>query len=264
MKSFVGWSVLLVAVAVIVIIVITMRKDCKRKCQTVKEYINQPGNYFTAPLNNYVERNSLDQTSPIIDISNRPELVNDFKLNWKAIRDEGLKAINKMTPIKGDLFFKDTIIKDENWKKMYLKWYGPIEEEMEKEFPITTSIIKSHPEIHLAMFSLLKSGGRIYPHAGPFRGSIRVHLGLQTPNDDNCYIMIGNEKYSWRDGELVAFDDTYRHEVANNTNQDRLILFLDIERKMNTKMSSSLNKFLIDKIAPITSRTNSKLEKVVL
>jgi beta-hydroxylase len=218
---------------------------------------------FTAPLNNHIGAYSLDDTTPIIDISSRTELVNDLIGNWERIRDEGLSYINDMTPIRGDQFFTEKIIKDDAWRKMYLKWYGPIKQETEEQFPITCGIVNKHPEIHLAMFSLLKKGGRIYPHAGPFRGSIRVHLGLSTPNDDRCYIKIGNQQYSWRDGELVAFDDTYRHEVVNDSDEDRLILFLDIERHMKTPFATKLNKFLIKNVASITSKTNSKQEKVV-
>ena len=28
--------------------------------------------------------------------------------------------------------------------------------------------------------------------------------------------------------KVVAFDDTYEHSVANNTNQSRIVLFMDI------------------------------------
>lgn len=258
-----GALVISAVVASVVFMVRWIHKDRIRKAQTVMEYLKQPAHILTAPLNMYYERISSDQTTPIIDISNRTELMKDLKDNWKTIRDEGLKLTDQMTPLKGELFFSSLIIKDDSWKKMYLKWYGDVEPSLQETCPVTSSILQKYPEIHLAMFSYLKKGGRIYPHAGPFRGCIRVHVGLQTPNDDNCYIKIGKEKYSWRDGEVVAFDDTYRHEVYNNTKQDRLILFMDLERDMKTGFASGLNRFLIRKIAPLTTRSNSKLEKIV-
>lgn len=145
---------------------------------------------------------------------------------------------------------------------------------MKKKCPVTAHLLESHPEVHLAMFSLLKAGGRIYPHAGPFRqvsehltkiarGTIRMHVGLRTPNDEKCYIKVADQNYYWKDGEIVAFDDTYRHEVVNGSTKDRLILFLDVEREMKTPRATRLNQFLIRKIAPLTTRKNSALEQVV-
>ena len=40
------------------------------------------------------------------------------------------------------------------------------------------------------------------------------------------------EPYSWRDGESVVFDETYVHEAYNKTQQNRIILFCDVERPL--------------------------------
>jgi beta-hydroxylase len=224
------------------------------------EYLSQPGLMLTASLNNYIERVSADDTSAIIDLKKHHlHLYNDLVTNWQAIRKEGEALTNEMTNIKGDLFF--THIADDQWKKKYLKWYGEIDPHMRLHCPVTVSILDKYPTVHLAMFSLLKSGGRILPHAGPFRGSIRVHVGLATPNDPDCYINIGKERYFWKDGEVIAFDDTYRHEVFNNTDKDRLILFLDVERAMKKPSATRKNQWLIKYIAPLTARANSRRER---
>jgi beta-hydroxylase len=45
--------------------------------------------------------------------------------------------------------------------------------------------------------------------------------------------MINNKKYIWTEGEDILFDDTLLHSVENNTNEPRVILFLDIPRQFN-------------------------------
>ncbi len=38
------------------------------------------------------------------------------------------------------------------------------------------------------------------------------------------------QRYSWRDGESVVFDETYIHYAENKTDQNRIIFFADVER----------------------------------
>ncbi|CAG9256120.1 hypothetical protein PUN4_260054 [Paraburkholderia unamae] len=75
------------------------------------------------------------------------------------------------------------------------------------------------------MFAMLPADGSLNPHRDPFAGSLRYHLGLSTPNDDRCAIIVDDIPDSWRDGEDVVFDETCLHHAQNKTRQDRLILF---------------------------------------
>ncbi|MEI6001043.1 aspartyl/asparaginyl beta-hydroxylase domain-containing protein, partial [Paraburkholderia bengalensis] len=69
---------------------------------------------------------------------------------------------------------------------------------------------------------------------------LRYHLGLVTPNDDRCAIVVDGIAYSWRDGEDVVFDETYMHHAANETDHDRIILFCDIARPMKYPWAQSI------------------------
>nr|BFE90647.1 hypothetical protein GCM10020185_11830 [Pseudomonas brassicacearum subsp. brassicacearum] len=82
------------------------------------------------------------------------------------------------------------------------------------------------------MFALLPGDSHLNPHRDPFAGSLRYHLGLSTPNSDDCRIFVDGQIYAWRDGEDVMFDETYVHWVKNETPQTRVILFCDVERPL--------------------------------
>ena len=71
------------------------------------------------------------------------------------------------------------------------------------------------------MFAMLPAGGDLGRHRDPFAGSLRYHLGLVTPNSDECRIFVDGEPYSWRDGEAVMFDETFIHWAENTTDVDR-------------------------------------------
>ncbi len=175
--------------------------------------------------------------------------------HMKTITGE-LKEIIKqdeLKEIKDDLFFRH--IADKKWKRFYIKWYGDFDKKALKMCPITCEILKPITSIKLAMFSVMEPGAKVSIHRGPFEGCLRYHLGLITPTSDECFIMINNEKYSWRDGEAILFNDTYLHSVQNNTNVTRYILFLDIERPMKGKMKG-INNFVCDNIVGMFSNQN--------
>jgi beta-hydroxylase len=93
------------------------------------------------------------------------------------------------------------------------------------------------------MFASLPPGAKLVRHRDPYAGSLRYHLGLVTPNHANCFIDVDGERYFWKDGEVVMFDETYIHFAANNTNQQRIVLFCDIERPLHTKIMRLFNRW---------------------
>jgi beta-hydroxylase len=83
------------------------------------------------------------------------------------------------------------------------------------------------------MFSLLPADGQLTRHLDPIACSLRYHLGLETPNSDDCFINIDGVSHSWENGKALMFDETYPHYARNDSNQFRLILMCDVERPMN-------------------------------
>ena len=157
--------------------------------------------------------------------------------------------------IKGDLFFEDIVVNPKDWTKLYLRWYNDIDPIGEKLCPRSASIIKSMPHVRIAMLSVLRPGAKILPHAGPYRGCLRLHMGLITPNSDECFISVNGQTYSWRDGRVVLIDDTYTHYVQNNTDEYRVILFCDIDRPMNF-MGRFTHELMISMFGKLTAREN--------
>lgn len=43
-------------------------------------------------------------------------------------------------------------------------------------------------------------------------------------------MQIGQRMVHWEEGRCVLFDDTYRHEVWNNTSGIRVVLLIDVPR----------------------------------
>ena len=76
------------------------------------------------------------------------------------------------------------------------------------------------------MFSVLTPGTHILPHRGVTNTRVVCHLPLVVPED--CALVVGGETHVWREGEAVAFDDTYEHEAWNRGSRTRVVLIVDV------------------------------------
>ncbi len=113
-------------------------------------------------------------------------------------------------------------------------------------FPKTFQLIKDIPGCSLAMFSVLPPGKKLDPHYGVYKGILRYHLGLIIPkNKEDCTIMVNGKKKYWERGKDLMFDDTFIHSVNNNTDETRVILFLDIQKQFNNIFLDTLNSIIL-------------------
>lgn len=215
-----------------------------------------------APINMVSYLFSKVPTTPYLDVDEIPEL-QLLKENWETIRDEGLslyeagdiKKSAQLDDIGFNSFFKT------GWTRFYIKWYKDYFPSAESRCPETIKLIKRCPSIKAAMFVNLPPGARLVKHRDPYAGSLRYHLGLQTPNDDDCYINVDDQIYSWRDGEDVLFDETYIHYAENKTDENRIIFFADIERPTTNVLAEIFNKLASRIVLAAGSSRNEASEK---
>jgi beta-hydroxylase len=218
---------------------------------------------FLAPFNVFIYLFSYVPPRPYLSLTHFPEL-RMLTDNWQAIREEGLQLLDKgyvCTAVNhNDLGFHTFFHK--GWKRFYLKWYDTPLPSAQRLCPHTIKLLENVPSVHGAMFALLPPGGRLSQHRDPWAGSLRYHLGLCTPNNDNCWIKVDGERKSWRDGEAMLFDETYVHEAKNESDTNRLILFCDVERPMRGWLATAFNHFIIRHIMKITATQNMEGEPV--
>jgi beta-hydroxylase len=175
----------------------------------------------------------------VLDPAEFPEL-DLLRQNWQTIRDEGMELVRQnyfdATKRPGTAGYYDigfrTFFKY-GWSRFYINWYGYTHHSARRHCPATVEILRRVPTVLGAMFAYLPKGGQLTRHADPLAISLRYHLGLATPNSDACFINVDGLNQSWRDGEVLMFDETYLHYVRNDTDSDRLILMCDVKRPLN-------------------------------
>ncbi len=212
-----------------------------------------------APYNLLMYAFSAVPARPILDRRGFPQL-DLLQANWQTIREEAMhlfdegyiRAAEKNNDASFNSFFK------QGWKRFYLKWYGEPLASAETLCPKTVALLNSIPSVKAAMFALLPPGSKLNPHRDPFAGSLRYHLGLITPNSEDCRIFVDGEMHSWGDGKDVVFDETYVHWAENRTDQTRVILFADVERPLRTRWMSAINHRVGAFMGKITASPNTE------
>ena len=163
-----------------------------------------------------------------------------FDERWTEIRDEAFAVAGMLShiprfhdimPAQADISAND----GRDWRVFIMKAYGVTVEDNLRRCPTVASILAEAPEVKSAILSFLAPGKHIPEHRGPFRAILRYHLMLSMPCDGSgvpaCVMNIDGVPYRLGDGESLLWDDTYRHEVWNRSDQVRIALLLDVWRK---------------------------------
>ena len=163
-----------------------------------------------------------------------------FTDRWADIRDEALAVagtlgkvprFHDVMPAQADISAND----GRDWRVFIMKAYGVTQDKNLRRVPTVAAILDEAPEVMSATLSFLAPGKHIPEHRGPFRAILRFHLMLSMPRDDSgvpaCVMNIDGMPYRLGDGESLLWDDTYRHEVWNRSDQVRIALLLDVWRR---------------------------------
>jgi ornithine lipid ester-linked acyl 2-hydroxylase len=200
-----------------------------------RKYIKNTGKSWFRSLANFLGRQSLVGDTPVLDLKHFP-ILGSFTDNWETIRAEVVEVLKHREAIPA---FQEVspdqkkISKGKNWRTFILYGFGLKLEKNCRQAPVTTRLLEAVPNLQTAWFSILSPGYHIPAHRGVIKGIVRAHLGLIIPKDaEKCRLRVGDTINVWRPGEIFVFDDTYEHEVWNDTTEERVILLFDFNRPM--------------------------------
>ena len=186
-------------------------------------------------VNRVVSRYSKVPLDPVLDSASFPWL-RGIEAATPAIRAEAdhilrhLAAIPPMNQMSPD---HQRIAGDGGWRSFFLVGYGYRIEANCARCPDTVKALEQVPGLVTALFSILEPGMHVDRHKGVSRGILIAHLGLRVPTEARrCRMDVDGHEMIWREGKTFVFDDTYPHEVWNDTNEPRVILLIQFRRPM--------------------------------
>lgn len=194
--------------------------------------------YFKSKINHFLGRYvgyekrpvyfDINQTFP--SLNTITEQFAEIKKEYEAVvkNKKQLPKYHEIDP--GELEISSTT--EKNWNVYMLYLLGYQLDEARDLCPKLCQLLKGVPHLIQAFFSILEPGKSIPLHEGPYIGYLRYHLGLVVPNNNPPMIVVNNQPYTWKEGEAVLFDDSWPHEVKNNSDAHRAVLIIDVLRPM--------------------------------
>jgi beta-hydroxylase len=202
--------------------------------------IKTAGNAIVSWLENMAAKQSLIGDSVFFSKEQFP-WAEELEANWEVIRqelDQVMTYVNDLPNFQDISTRQSNITSDDRWKTYFFYAFGYKAEKNCDRCPETAKLLEKIPGLKVAFFSILAPHKHIPEHCGKYKGVIRYHLGLKVPQPiAQCRIRILDQIAYWEEGKSLIFDDTFPHEVWNDTDNYRAVLFLDIARPLKFPMS---------------------------
>ncbi|MXO91148.1 aspartyl/asparaginyl beta-hydroxylase domain-containing protein [Pontixanthobacter aquaemixtae] len=193
------------------------------------------GKKLRDPVNGFLAKQSLIGDTPILDPADVPGL-NVVAGRWEEFRDEiqPLMRERENIPPLGEISPDHRrIASTPAWKSFFFAGYGYEAKANQARCPKLVEAINSIPGVVVAFLSIMEPGTHVPLHRGLTKSWLNCHLPLMIPDDGKrCEIAINGEIHQWRYGEWLVFDETFPHEVWNESDQPRVMLLLQVQRRM--------------------------------
>jgi beta-hydroxylase len=189
------------------------------------------GKRLRGSFNRLIARSSRVPTTPYIDPAVFPWSAaleagwSDIRAELDALRERGGEVL-PLARISPD---HKRVARDGKWKSFVFEAYGYHVPKNRALCPRTAELLDQVPGLVLAMFSMMDAGTYVPLHKGVSKALINAHLGLDVPPGD-CRIEVGGETRGWENGKLLVLDDTFPHQVWNQTERTRVVLLMQIRR----------------------------------
>src|SRR6202167_1845053 len=227
-----------------------MADESKSAWERTVELTVAVGEHILAPLERFIGARSLVGDATFFPLERFPWVAH-VERNWTVIREELERVLEDREALPN---FQDIskdqieITDDDRWKTYFLYGYGFQAKLGVESCPRTAALMREIPGMTTAMFSILSPRKHILDHRGPYKGVLRYHLGLIVPRDaESCRIRVGENIRHWEQGESMIFDDTFNHEVWNDTDETRVVLFVDVLRPLPPPWAQ-INKAIVKAI----------------
>jgi aspartyl/asparaginyl beta-hydroxylase (cupin superfamily) len=158
--------------------------------------------------------------------------------NYDAIREE-LTAVlpeSAKMPRYHDIDSDQDVISgstENDWKVFMLELKGAGDAIANRErCPRTVEVLGRIPVVLQAFFSIMDPGKVVPPHRGPSFGFLRYHMAFKVSEEKPPTLRVKDRFHTWKEGECMIFDDTWEHEVLNESPESRVVLIIDVPRPL--------------------------------
>jgi len=176
---------------------------------------------------------------PVLDAAQHFPEAERYAAAWRELAAEALAVagnlaavprFHEIMPQQYEISAND----QRDWRMLVVKAYGHTVARNAARCPALAALLATTPEVLSASLSFLAPRKIVPPHRGPFRGVLRYYLGLAVPlaadGRPGAVLTVDGVRHRIGSGEWLLWDDTFEHDVRNETDQVRIALLLDVRR----------------------------------
>jgi aspartyl/asparaginyl beta-hydroxylase (cupin superfamily) len=159
--------------------------------------------------------------------------------NYPVIREEleSVLSYKDRIPRYHELDTRESYISgsqdpDRTWRVFMLRNLAGTPRANQARCPRTTTLLRRIPGLFQAFFSILDPGKSIPAHSGVYYGYLRYHLSLRVPRNNPPRMRVKDQWHTWEEGRSILFDDSWNHEVVNQSDDLRVVLICDVLRPL--------------------------------
>lgn len=167
----------------------------------------------TGLVNRVIARSSLVPNDPVLDMR-AFAWTQRLRDEWQAVRDEAV-GLYLVTGSCGGLWERGRAVAD-----------------TVARCPATARLLQAVPGLDSAGFQVLKPGEQLPARRGDTKALISCHLGLVVPRNGDARMRIRDRVVRWAEGQTLVFDDSYEHQLCNDSDDDRVVLAIRFARPL--------------------------------
>lgn len=210
-----------------------------------RPFLVRQGKRLRRPIDRLIARSSRVPNDPVLD-ARLFAWTRALRADWPGIREEALAVLRNPEAVP----LLDEVSPDHRriappgkWRSFFLRGYGEDIAENIARCPRTATAMAKVPRLNSAFFSILGPGAHIPAHRGVTKGLLTCHLGLLVP-EGPVGMRVADRMVGWVEGETLLFDDTWEHEVWNDTGAYRVVLLIQFGRPLRAPGSWLARAFL--------------------
>ena len=109
--------------------------------------------------------------------------------------------------------------------------FGNLEADNAGKCPRIAEFLRGHAGVGqigcMAFFSIMNPQTHVPPHSSTLNIRMRYHLGIEVPEGD-CHLRIHDEEITWQQDKCIKIDDSYEHEVFQQSDRRRVVFVVDM------------------------------------
>ncbi len=153
------------------------------------------------------------------------------------------------------------LTQDDRWKTFFLYGMGNRNAENCARCPVTDAVVRRIPGTEdRDVLDLVAWQEDPAAHRALQRASCATTWAWWCRSPKRCTLRVGNQTRQWKVGASLLFDDTFEHEVDNDSAYERVVLFIDVLRPLHFPMQY-LNRATLEALrrSPFVSEAEQNL-----